>query len=134
MARMTQKPIKIRPLSPHLQIYRPQMTSVLSIMHRMAGATLALGLLLAVWVLVAAATGPAAYNMVMNCLASAPGQVVLFGFTAALYYHLFNGVRHLIWDTGQLFAIEKAAQAGLLVLLLALIATVLTWAKITGAV
>jgi succinate dehydrogenase / fumarate reductase, cytochrome b subunit len=121
-----------RPLSPHLQIYRPQMTSVLSIFHRMAGAFLSIGLLLVVCILVAAATGPEPYARVMQFINKPIGQIILFGWTAALYFHLFNGIRHLIWDTGRLFKIEHATLAGFVVILSAAGATAFTWFSIVG--
>ena len=88
-----------RPLSPHLQIYRWQLTSVLSILHRAAGVVLSAGAILLVWWLVAAASGPEAYEGVEDFLGSWFGLLLLFGWTAALFYHLCNGIRHLVWDT-----------------------------------
>ncbi|MDX2258656.1 MAG: succinate dehydrogenase, cytochrome b556 subunit [Hyphomicrobiaceae bacterium] len=94
-----------RPLSPHLQIYRPLVNMVMSILHRITGAALYVGtLLLAAW-LVAAATGPEAFAVVNGLFGSLPGQVVLFGYTWALLHHLFGGLRHFIWDTGRGFDI-----------------------------
>src|SRR5436190_23067696 len=84
-----------RPLSPHLQIYRPQLTSILSITHRAAGVALAVGTLLLVYWVVAAASGPAAYATAQACIGSWIGRLVLFGWSAALVYHLANGIRHL---------------------------------------
>jgi succinate dehydrogenase / fumarate reductase cytochrome b subunit len=85
-----------RPLSPHLQIYRWQLTSVLSILHRAAGIALSVGAVLLVWWLVAAASGPAAYSRAAGFFGSWIGLVLLFGWTAALFYHLCNGIRHLV--------------------------------------
>jgi succinate dehydrogenase / fumarate reductase cytochrome b subunit len=116
-----------RPLSPHLQIYKPQITSVLSILHRMTGAALAVGTLMLVWLLLAAASGPAAYDMFMNFCASPLGIFMLAGWSFALYYHMCNGVRHLIWDTGYLFKIENARLGGWVVLASSLLLTALTW-------
>ena len=89
-----------RPLSPHLQIYRPQITSVLSITHRATGIVLSLGaVLLVVW-LVSAASGPEAFDVAQACAGSWLGYIFLFGFSVCLFYHLLNGIRHLFWDTG----------------------------------
>lgn len=116
-----------RPLSPHLQIYRPQMTSVLSILHRLTGVALAIGTLVLVWWLMAAATGEAAYDTFSSYAHSILGRLFLFGWTLALSYHMFNGIRHLFWDTGRLFEIKNAFTAGRLVLALAVITTLAIW-------
>ena len=116
-----------RPLSPHLQVYKPQMTSVTSILHRATGVALTAGLLMFAWWLVAAAIGPGPYDVFMNFAGSPLGKLLLFGFTLAFYYHLANGIRHLIWDTGLLFKIENAYRAGYIVLLFTAILTALTW-------
>ena len=88
-----------RPLSPHLQIYRPMLTMMMSVAHRVTGAALYLGILLLAWWLVAAATGPNAYAYVEWFMGTLIGRVVLFGYTFALLHHLLGGIRHLIWDT-----------------------------------
>lgn len=87
-----------RPLSPHLQIYKPQISSVLSILHRITGAGLGIGLLLLAWWLIAAASGPDAFATVQGFIGSWLGRLILFGFTWALFFHLLNGIRHLGWD------------------------------------
>lgn len=117
-----------RPLSPHLQVYRPQLTSVTSILHRMTGAALAVGTLMIVWWLVAAALGEGAYNIARNFAASPLGLFMIFGWTASMYYHLFNGIRHLIWDMGYLFKLRNAYLAGYAVLALTAICTLATLA------
>lgn len=89
-----------RPLSPHLSIYRMPISMVMSIVHRMTGAALYVGTLLAVWVLVAAASGPDYFAYVTGLLGTWPGLIVLFGYTWALLHHLVGGIRHFIWDTG----------------------------------
>jgi succinate dehydrogenase / fumarate reductase cytochrome b subunit len=95
------KPRAQRPLSPHLEIYKPEITMVMSILHRVTGAALYLGtLLLAVWLL-AAAGSEAAFNWVQWFLGSLVGRFVLLGFTFALLHHMLGGVRHLVWDTGR---------------------------------
>ena len=92
-------PKRLRPLSPNIQIYRPQLTSVLSIANRITGLLLSLGAVgLVVW-LSAAAAGPGAYGVVHSMIGSWAGQVVLFGYTFALFLHLCGGIRHLVWDT-----------------------------------
>lgn len=89
-----------RPLSPHLQIYRPLVNMVMSILHRITGAALYFGtLILAVW-LVAAASGPEAYQALSAYLDTWPGRIVLFGYTWALIHHALGGIRHFIWDFG----------------------------------
>jgi succinate dehydrogenase / fumarate reductase cytochrome b subunit len=90
-----------RPLSPHLQIYRPLINMVMSILHRITGAALYFGTLLVVWVLVAAATGPDYFATVIGLLGTWPGLIVLFGYTWALLHHLLGGLRHFLWDTGR---------------------------------
>jgi succinate dehydrogenase / fumarate reductase cytochrome b subunit len=92
-----------RPLSPHLQIYRPLLTMVMSIVHRITGAGLYLGTLLMAWWLIAAASGPNAYADIGAFMSSVFGRVILFGYTWALIHHMLGGMRHLIWDTGHGF-------------------------------
>ncbi|HXX25440.1 MAG TPA: succinate dehydrogenase, cytochrome b556 subunit [Pseudolabrys sp.] len=88
-----------RPLSPHLQIYRPMLTMMMSIVHRITGAALYFGLLLLAWWLVAAAAGPNAYANVEWFMGTLIGKLVLLGCTWAFLHHMFGGIRHLIWDT-----------------------------------
>ena len=116
-----------RPLSPHLQVYRWQLTSVLSILHRFSGVALSAGTILLVWWLVAAAEGPAAYAGVQHFLASWIGRVLLFGWTVALYYHLCNGLRHLWWDTGRGLDLPSVYRGGWAVLAGTAVLTILTW-------
>jgi succinate dehydrogenase cytochrome b subunit len=89
-----------RPLSPHLQIYRPTLTMMMSIVHRITGAALYFGTLLLAWWLLAAATGPTAYAAFQSAASSFIGRVVLFGYTWALIHHMLGGLRHFVWDTG----------------------------------
>jgi len=116
-----------RPLSPHLQVYKPQMTSVTSILHRATGYALSMGLVMFAWWLVAASIGEAEYNYFMNFAGSEIGLLLLFGFSAAFYYHLANGIRHLIWDAGLLFKLKNAYAAGWFVLIFATAMTAGTW-------
>ena len=94
------KPVSERPLSPHLQIYRPMLTMMMSIVHRITGAALYFGILLLVWWLLAAAAGPNAYAGVQWFMETLIGRLILFGYTWALIHHALGGIRHLIWDTG----------------------------------
>jgi succinate dehydrogenase / fumarate reductase cytochrome b subunit len=88
-----------RPLSPHLQIYKPALTMVMSIVHRITGAALYAGTLLLAWWLIAAASGPNAYANFEWFIGSLIGRLILFGYTWALMHHMLGGIRHLIWDT-----------------------------------
>ncbi|MBK9081304.1 MAG: succinate dehydrogenase, cytochrome b556 subunit [Rhizobiales bacterium] len=90
-----------RPLSPHLQIYRPMLTMMMSITHRITGAALYLGSLLLVWWLLALATDARAFQFATDILTSWFGRLVLFGFTLALFTHFMGGLRHFVWDTGR---------------------------------
>lgn len=111
-----------RPLSPHLQVYRLAFTTVLSGLHRITGLLLTAGsLILVVW-LVAAASGPESYAAVAGVLASWPVRILLAGALAVFWYHLFNGIRHLVWDAGFGFDRQSARRSGVLVLLFAALA------------
>jgi succinate dehydrogenase / fumarate reductase cytochrome b subunit len=115
-----------RPLSPHLQIYRPQITSVLSIVHRITGVALTAGTLLLTWWLVAAAYGPDAFTDAQAFVGSWFGQLLLWAFTFALFYHLGNGIRHLAWDFGWGFELSKVRASGFAMLAFAAAGTLLT--------
>ena len=116
-----------RPLSPHLQVYRPQLTSVMSIMHRASGAVLASGsLLLAFW-LTALAIGPKFFGPLNESINHPFGQFVLFGYSLALVYHGLNGVRHLAWDLRIGLEIRQVYQSGYLVLGLTVLITATLW-------
>ena len=108
-------------------MYRPQITTVLSIFHRITGIWLSVGTLLLVWWLVAAATGPDAYARVQGFLGSAIGWLLLFSWTLALFYHLFAGLRHLAWDAGVGFEKREYHLSGMAVVIAALACTVLVW-------
>jgi len=111
-----------RPLSPHLQVYRLAFTTVLSGLHRITGLLLtASSLVLVAW-LVAAACGPESYAAVGGVLASWPVRILLAGALAVFWYHLFNGIRHLVWDAGFGFDLRAARRSGALVLLFAVLA------------
>ncbi|MYZ48168.1 succinate dehydrogenase, cytochrome b556 subunit [Propylenella binzhouense] len=118
---MAQTDVKAaRPLSPHLTVWRPTITYVMSIVHRITGGALYFGMLLLAWWLVAIASGPEAFGTVDRFLGSWFGMLILFGFTWALLHHLLGGIRHLIWDTGAGFS--RAGRNGL------------AWATIIGSV
>ena len=119
-----------RPLSPHLQIYRWQLPMATSILHRITGSGLAAGAFMLLWMLWAAATGPAAFQAFLDFCASPLGMFMLMGWTAAFYYHLCNGIRHLVWDTGHLFKMTQAYAAGYAVIAGTIILTILTWWKV----
>jgi succinate dehydrogenase / fumarate reductase cytochrome b subunit len=116
-----------RPLSPHLQIYRPQLTSGMSILHRATGAFLSLGTIVLAYWLMAAANGAEAYQQAQGLLGSWFGLLLLFGWTFALFYHLSNGIRHLFWDAGLGVNIKTSYAAGKLVWVMAFILTGLAW-------
>lgn len=116
-----------RPLSPHLLIYRPQLTSVLSITHRLTGVVLAVGLLLAVYWLAALAAGDAAYGAALGVLGSWPVKALLFVTSYAFFYHLCNGIRHLWWDSGRGFEIEQVYASGWTVVIVASLLTMIAW-------
>ena len=116
-----------RPLSPHLQVYRPQITSALSVFHRITGIWVSAGTLLLVWWLVATASGPDAYARVQGFINSVIGWLLLFSWTLALFYHFFAGLRHLAWDAGYGFEKREYHMSGMAVVIAALVCTVLVW-------
>ena len=128
MARVdAEKGTKPRPLSPHLQVYRPMINMIMSIVHRITGAALYFGtLLLAVW-LVAAASGPELYNEVNAWFGSVLGRIILFGYTWALLHHMFGGLRHFVWDTGRALDPESADWLCWVSLIASVLTTVVIW-------
>ena len=119
-----------RPISPHLQIYRWQLTSVLSILHRAAGVWLSIGTIVLVWWLVAAASSPEAFDAVAEFLDSWLGMVLLLGWSVALFYHLCNGIRHLVWDTGHGLDLKSTYLGGWLVLGGTALLTLIAWGAV----
>ena len=116
-----------RPLSPDMQIYRPQLTSVLSISHRVTGIALSVGtLLLIVW-LIAAADGPHTYSTVQGFLTSWVGLLLLLGWTFSFFFHLCNGIRHLVWDAGYGFELRTIYASGWTVVVASTALTVAAW-------
>ncbi len=116
-----------RPLSPHLQVYRWQITNTLSILHRLTGVGLGIGTIALTWWLVAAAAGPDYYAMVVDWLTSWLGRLVMLGFTWALFYHLCNGIRHLFWDAGRGFELDTVNRTGWAVVVLSVVLTLVAW-------
>ena len=116
-----------RPVSPHLQIYRWPLAMVISILHRITGAALAAGALLLVVLLVAVAVDPATYGMFKKYLLTGLGQAFLILWMLALFLHLFNGVRHLVFDAGFGFGIEATRISGIMVLLATVVLTAAVW-------
>jgi succinate dehydrogenase / fumarate reductase, cytochrome b subunit len=116
-----------RPLSPNIQIYRPQLTSVLSIANRMSGVLLSLYAVgLVIW-LIAAAAGPEAYATMHGFITSWVGQVLLFGCTFCFFLHLCGGIRHLAWDAGYGFSLRAIYSTGWAVVAATTVLTILTW-------
>ncbi len=115
-----------RPLSPHASIYRWPLNAVMSILHRATGVGLAVGAILAVWWLLAAATSEVYFGFVDSLLTSILGELVLVISLAALWYHCCNGIRHLIWDTGYGFNAVSVAWSGRLAIAAAIALTCLT--------
>ncbi|MDD2794719.1 succinate dehydrogenase, cytochrome b556 subunit [Acidocella sp.] len=127
VGRNTEGKLVRRPLSPHLQVYKPQLSSVTSVFHRGTGIALGAGaLLLTAW-LVSAAAGDAAFSVVRALLASWIGLLVLVGFTLALFYHFCNGIRHLFWDSVRGFELEATHRNGRMVIAGAVVLTVVFW-------
>jgi succinate dehydrogenase / fumarate reductase cytochrome b subunit len=116
-----------RPKSPNVQIYRPQLTSVLSILNRITGAILsACGIVLVIW-LMAAAAGPEPYGLVQGAIGSWIGQVLLFGATFAFFLHLCGGIRHIVWDTVHGFELRTIYVSGWLVVATSVVLTLAAW-------
>jgi len=116
-----------RPLSPHLMIYRPQITSMLSILNRITGVGMALGAFMLVWWLLAAATDAAYFDFVNGLMTSWLGYLIWFGLTWALCYHMLNGLRHLWWDMGNGFDLQEVEFSGKLVVGASVVCTLLIW-------
>jgi succinate dehydrogenase / fumarate reductase, cytochrome b subunit len=116
-----------RPLSPHLQIYRPQITSVLSIANRICGVAVSVGTLLLVWWLVASAGSPKGFAAMQGFIGSWFGLLLLFGWTLALMYHFVAGIRHLAWDSGYGWELPQVYASGYATLAATAILTVGVW-------
>ena len=118
---------RARPLSPHLQIYKPIPTMMMSIIHRITGCALYFGvLLLAIWLMAAAGT-PEGFARVHNIYGSWLGLVVLFGFTWVLVHHMLGGIRHLVMDTGAGLGKEESTKAAISMPIVSIVLTILVW-------
>ncbi|WP_421905118.1 succinate dehydrogenase, cytochrome b556 subunit [Mameliella sp.] len=115
-----------RPLSPHLQVYRPQLTSISSILTRITGNALLVGALLVVWWFLAAATSEAYFAAADAVLTSWFGDLVMLGSVWALWYHLLAGVRHIIWDEAKMLELDKAEMLGWAVIIGSVVLTLFT--------
>ena len=127
----TKKP---RPLSPHLQIYKPQITSISSILHRLSGIALAIGLLYLVCGLMSLAGGRESYDTFMAFSASTAGQILLLGWSAAFFYHMCTGIRHFFLDAGYLYGKKIASFTGYAVIGVAVLLTLILWGGVYGGV
>ena len=121
---------KPRPLSPHLFIYKPIPTMVMSILHRITGSALYVGTLLVAWWLTAAAGPESYFNFVAGIYGSWFGQLVLLGYTWTLMFHMLGGIRHFVWDTGACMAKETATKLAWATLAGSLVLTALIWIAI----
>ena len=116
-----------RPLSPHLQVYKWQLTSVMSLLHRATGIALSVGALyLVLWVVFASAS-PSTYAKFQAFNVSILGRIVLGGWLFCGFYHLCNGIRHLFWDMGYGFELKDAYRSGWIVVAVSLAATIVAW-------
>ncbi|HVK90740.1 MAG TPA: succinate dehydrogenase, cytochrome b556 subunit [Mycoplana sp.] len=118
---------KSRPLSPHLQIYKPIPTMVMSIMHRITGAALYVGTVLVAWWLIATAMGEDYFNWVSWFFGTWIGMLILFGYTWALLHHMLGGIRHLVWDTGHGYEKHLATTVAKAMPIASVALAVLTW-------
>jgi succinate dehydrogenase / fumarate reductase cytochrome b subunit len=116
-----------RPLSPHLEVYKPQLTSLMSIFNRLTGLALTIGTVFFVWQLLAAASGPEEFAAFQGLAHSWIGIAALIGWTLSLFYHLVNGIRHLLWDAGWGFDLATTYLTGQLVIVATVVLTLLAW-------
>lgn len=123
-------PETLRPLSPHLQIYRWSWTMAMSVFHRLTGLALYGGTVLLVWWLVALAIGPGAYEPVRWVMGSILGKLVLIGFTWALFHHMLGGLRHFLWDMGLAFERGPRMALAQLTLVGSVLLTIAVWALV----
>ena len=121
------KTVDKRPLSPHLQIYKPMLTTMMSITHRITGAALYVGTLLVAWWLSAAAAGPEYFDFVNGIANSVIGRLVIFLYTWALIHHMLGGIRHFIWDTGRGFELPTVELLARATIIGSLTLTLVVW-------
>ena len=129
---MASAPPNKRPLSPHLQVWKWTLTMTMSILHRATGVANIVGLVVIVWWLLAAATGPEAYENFMNFASSGLGKLMFLGWTFSVYLHMLGGIRHLIMDTGRLLTIQSSNTAVLFIWTATFVLTAATWCAIYG--
>ena len=122
--------LKPRPLSPHLQIYKPIPTMVMSIAHRITGGALYFGTLIVAWWITAAAGSESYYDFVSGIIGSWLGQLILFGYTWALMFHMLGGIRHLVWDTASYMEKHTATKLAWATLIGSIILTILIWVAV----
>ncbi len=122
-----------RPLSPHLDVYRWEISNTLSILHRATGVMLSFGAIALVGWLMSVVAGPQAYAALNSFFAGPVGGLMLFGWTFCFFYHLCNGIRHLAWDTGRGFEKERARMTGWLVVVVAIVMTLGVWIAVFAA-
>ena len=122
-----------RPLSPHLQIYKWQVQMVTSILHRATGIALAVGTLMVLWGLLSLAAGEDAFNQFKVCMSSPLGMILMIGWTWSLFFHLCNGIRHLIQDAGAGYAIAQFVRSSWLSVIISIVLTLLIWAYVLSA-
>ncbi|HTV86590.1 MAG TPA: succinate dehydrogenase, cytochrome b556 subunit [Dyella sp.] len=122
-----------RPVSPHLQIYKWQVQMATSILHRATGIVLAVGVLLIVWAMLSLAAGEDAFNQFKVCMGSPLGMLVMFGWSWAFFYHLCNGIRHLVQDAGAGYAISQFVRSSWASVVVSIVLTLLVWAYVLTA-
>ena len=116
-----------RPLSPHLQVWRWHITMATSIAHRVTGVALYVGALIAAAWAISLASGPEAYATFQGLLGSPIGLLVMFGLTVSFFYHLANGIRHLVWDAGHGYDLKSANASAVFVFAFTAVATIVIW-------
>ncbi len=121
-----------RPLSPHLSVYKPQITSMMSIMHRMTGMFILAGAFVFVIFLLSVAGAGSVCDCVSAFLKTIVGKGAIFLWVAAFYYHFFNGIRHLLWDTGRGLSKESASKSGVFAIIAMFVALAITWFAVYG--
>jgi len=121
------KIVRERPLSPHLTIYKPQITSVLSIMHRVTGVFLFIGAFVLVWWLASVACSMPHYKFITSILTSPVGKLFLLGWSFSMFFHMANGVRHLFWDIGMGYNLSTVEVSGWVVVIFSVFSTVAIW-------
>jgi len=124
---------KQRPLSPHLQIYKWQVQMVTSILHRATGIALSVGTLIILWGLVALASGEEAFNQFKMCIGSPLGIILMIGWTWSLFYHLCNGIRHLVQDAGAGYTIVQFVRSSWLSIIGSVVLTLIVWGYVLSA-